>query len=304
MRRLVSVALALVLVITLSSAFIRLSQSGLSCRDWPTCYGAQIEVPAAAPAETAPIFVARVLHRIAASATGVLLLAIAVLGWRRWRNDSRRAVAVVLVVLAGLLAWLGKYTPSTLPAVTLGNLLGGMALLGLLAWLRQSDARGETPQAQPRRWILVALALVALQIALGGLIGARHAALACTGLPGCSGGLWPHGADWRAFDPYLPNDGLGEASRQALHLAHRLVALILAALLAWIGWQARLRNALLQRQGTALLSLVAIQVVLGAAMLLAGFPIALAVAHNAVASLVLIVLASMLPRPRPEEMLQ
>jgi heme A synthase len=149
--------------------------------------------------------------------------------------------------------------------------------------------------------ILVALALVALQIAFGGLIGARHAALACTGLPGCSGGLWPHGADWRVFDPFLQNDGLADASRQALHLAHRFVALILAALLAWIGWQARLRDAQLQRQGTALLSLVAIQIVLGAAMLLAGFPVALAVAHNAVASLVLIVLASMLPRLRAEE---
>ncbi len=299
MHRLVSISLALVLVITLSSAFIRLSQSGLSCPGWPACYGAQAGTPAAALSETSPVFFARALHRVAASAAGVLLLVIAVLGWHRWRNDSRRAVAVVLVALAGLLAWLGIYTPSTLPAVTLGNLLGGMALLGLLAWLRQSDVRGETPQARPHFWIWVALALVTLQIALGGLIGARHAVLACTGLPGCGGGLWPHGADWRVFDPFLPNEGLGDASRQALHLAHRLGALLLAVLLAWIGWrETRLRGA---RLGFALLVLVAAQMVLGPAMLLAGFPVALAVAHNAVASLVLIVLASMLPRLRPEE---
>ncbi len=298
-RRLVSIALALVLIITLSSAFIRLSQSGLSCPDWPACYGAQAGTPAEALSEESPVFFARVLHRLAASVAGVLLLVIAVLGWRRWRSDSRRAVAVVLVVLAALLAWLGKYTPSTLPAVMLGNLLGGMALLGLLAWLRQSAAGGEAPQARPRLWILVAMALVALQIAVGGLIGARHAALACTGLPGCGGGFWPHGADWRAFDPFLANDGLGDASRQALHLAHRLGALLLAALLAWIGWrEARLRG---ERLGIALLVLIAVQIVLGAAMLLAGFPVALAVAHNAVASLVLIVLASMLPRLRAEE---
>jgi cytochrome c oxidase assembly protein subunit 15 len=302
MRHLVNIALALVLVITLSSAFIRLSQSGLSCPDWPACYGAQAKAPAAALSEASPVLFARVMHRIAASAAGVLFLAIAVLGWHRWRNDSRRAVALVLVVLAGLLAWLGIYTPSTLPAVTLGNLLGGMALLGLLAWLRQSDIRSETPQAQPRLWIWVALALVALQIAFGGLIGARHAALACPGLPWCSGGLWPHGADWRVFDPFLPNDGLGDASRQALHLAHRLGALLLAALLAWIGWRGvRLRGAQLQKQGIALLALVAVQIVLGTAMLLADFPVALAVAHNAVASLLLIVLASMLPRLRADE---
>jgi len=72
---------------------------------------------------------------------------------------------VALVVLAGLLAWLGKYTPSMLPAVALGNLLGGMALLGLLAWLRQCTAGGETPRAQAHVWIVLALA--ALPIALG-----------------------------------------------------------------------------------------------------------------------------------------
>jgi cytochrome c oxidase assembly protein subunit 15 len=164
-RPLVSIALALVLVVTLSSAFIRLSQSGLPCRDWPACYGAQAGTAAVALSEESPVFFARVLHRIAASVAGLLFLAIAALGWRRWRGDSRRAAAMALVVLAGLLAWLGKYTPSTLPAVMLGNLLGGMALLGLLAWLRQCTAGGETPRAQPRVW--TALALAALPIALG-----------------------------------------------------------------------------------------------------------------------------------------
>jgi len=301
MRRIEGVALALVLVITSTSAFIRLSQSGLSCRDWPACYGARIEVPAVAPSADSTVSIARAAHRIAASVAGILFLVIAALGWRRWRGDSRRAAVIALVVLAGLLAWLGIYTPSTLPAVMLGNLLGGMALLGLLAWLWRPEAPGEALPARLRFWISVALALVALQIAFGGLIGARHAALACTGFPGCGGGLWPQGADWRAFDPFLPNDGLTDASRQALHLAHRSGALLLAALLAWIGWRhARLRGTP-RALGIALLALIAIQIVLGAAMLLAGFPIALAVLHNALAALVLIVLASMLARPGPQE---
>ena len=302
MRRMVSVALALVLVITSTSAFIRLSQSGLSCRDWPACYGAQAAAPAGAPAEDFPVFIARAAHRIAASVAGVLFLVIAALGWDHWRGDSRRAAAVMLVVLAGLLAWLGKYTPSTLPAVTLANLLGGMALLGLLAWLWRPDGPGEALPRRMRLWIAAGLALVALQIAFGGLIGARYAALDCTGLPGCGGGLWPKGADWRAFDPFLPNDGLADASRQALHLAHRSGALLVAALLAWIGWRhARLRGTP-RALGIALLGLIAAQIVLGAAMLLAGFPIALAVLHNTLAALVLIVLASMLGRPGPQEL--
>ena len=298
MRRLVGIALVVVLVITLTSAFIRLSQSGLSCPEWPACYGARVEIPAVAPFEGWPVFTARVVHRVAASLAGILFVVIAALGWNRRRGDSRRWAAVALVVLAGLLAWLGTRTPSALPAVALGNLLGGMALLGLLAWLWQADSGGEAPRAHLRLWISVALALLALQIAFGGLIGARHAALACAAFPGCGGGLWPQGADWRAFDPFLPNDGLGDASRQALHLAHRSSALLLAAVLAWIGrWHARQGGAQ-QAPGIALLALTAIQIALGPAMLLADFPMALALAHNAAASLVLIVLASMLGRRR------
>jgi cytochrome c oxidase assembly protein subunit 15 len=296
-RRLVAAALALVLVITATSAFIRLSQSGLSCSNWPACYGVQVETATGALAEDSPVFIARVVHRIAASVAGILFLVIAVLGWDRWRGDSRRAVAVMLVLLAGLLAWLGKYTPSALPMVMLANLLGGMALLGLLVWLWQSGSRGEAPRL--RLWTLAALALLALQIALGGLIGARVAALACTGLPGCGGALWPQSVDWRVFDPLLPNENLGDAPRQVLHLAHRLVAVLLAALLAWIGWRhARLRGA---RLGIALLALTAIQIALGAAMLLAGFPVVLAVFHNTIAALVLIVLVCMLARLHPRE---
>ncbi len=302
MRRLVSIALVVVLVITATSAFIRLSQSGLSCRDWPACYGARVEFPAAAPFEGWPVFIARVVHRITASLAGILFLVIAALGWHRWRGDSRRAAAVALVLLAGLLSWLGTYTPSAMPAVMLGNLLGGMALLGLLAWLWQPDDRGEALPARSRLWILVALALVALQISFGGLIGARYAALACAGFPGCGGGSWPQSADWRAFDPFLPNDGLAGASRETLHLAHRFGALLLAALLAWIGWRHTRLPGAQRALGIALLALVALEVALGAAMLLAGFPIALAVFHNALASLLLIVLVGMLGRPGPQEM--
>jgi heme a synthase len=299
-HRMVSVALALALVIAATSAFIRLSQSGLSCGDWPACYGARAAAPAGALADDFPVFVARAAHRIAASVAGVLFVFIAALGWEHWRGDSRRAAAVALVAIAGLLAWLGKYTPSTLPAVTLANLLGGMALLGLLAWLWRPDGPGEARPGS-RLWIGVGLALVTLQIALGGLIGARHAALECAGLPGCGGDFWPRGADWRAFDPFLPNDRLAGTPLQVLHLLHRFGALLLAALLAWIGWRhARLRGTQ-QSLGIALLGLLTLQIALGAALPITGFPIVLAVFHNALASLVLIVLASMLGRLGPPE---
>jgi heme A synthase len=166
-RHIVGVAIALVLIVTTTSAFIRLSQSGLSCRDRPACSGALVESLSAVLSEGSDVSIARAAHRVAAGAAGILFVVIAALGWERWRGDSRRAAAVALVVLASLLAWLGKYATSTMPAVMLGNLFGGMALLGLLAWLWRPDSGGEAPPVRLRLWIMIGLALATLQIAFG-----------------------------------------------------------------------------------------------------------------------------------------
>lgn len=298
LRHVVVAALLLMLVITTTSAFIRFSQSGLSCADWPACYGRPAAESGAVAAEDSSVFVARAVHRIAASAAGILLLAVVVLGWNRRLRTSRRAAGIALLALAGFLAWLGNYTPSALPAVTLGNLLAGMAMVALLAWLAQAEA-SSTASPRLRLWTGIALAAAMLQIALGGLIGARAAALACPGLPGCGGALWPAGAGWEAFDPFRAADP-GEASRQALHLAHRVGALLTGALLLWVGGcHARLHGAQ-KALGWTLIALVALQLALGAALPISGFPLALAVAHNAVAALVLVTVASMRVRLRRE----
>jgi len=293
--RLVAAALLLAFAIIVSSAFIRLSQYGLSCADWPACYG---RLPPGA--EDSAVFAARVIHRITASAAGILFIVIVAFGWSRWRKPSQRAVGVALLALAGFLAWLGRYTPSPLPAVMLANLLGGVALAALLAWLFLADAEG-TASPRLRVWTWTALALVTLQIALGGLIGARLAALDCPGLPACAGSFGPESIDWRVFDPF-DESAFGAASRRALHLAHRFGALATVAALAVVGWRhARLRG-VLAGFGWTLLALTAAQLVLGAAMLLADLPLPLALAHNAVAALTLALLAGMLsysPRREP-----
>ncbi|MGA8053168.1 MAG: COX15/CtaA family protein, partial [Burkholderiales bacterium] len=194
MRILAGLALALLLVITTTSAYLRLAQTGLSCPGAPDCY-ARSETRAAAD-DDPNLTTARALHRIAASAAGAVILAILFVGWSAARPNER-AAAIALAVLAAMLAWLGRYTPSGLPAVTLGNLLGGMAMLALAGWL--ALALGRAPRIDAARavrpWAFGALALVALQIAAGGLIAARHAAFACTSFPDCGGTLWPPGAD-------------------------------------------------------------------------------------------------------------
>jgi heme A synthase len=66
LRTLASIGAVLMLVVIVSSAFMRLDQAGLSCADWPACYG-RVDRNAAA---TTGVLAARFAHRVAASAVG------------------------------------------------------------------------------------------------------------------------------------------------------------------------------------------------------------------------------------------
>ena len=302
MRVLAGVVLALLLVITTTSAYLRLAQTGLSCPGAPDCY-AQRDARSAAGDDLGET-TARALHRIAASAAGIVILVILFVGWGAAR-PGERAAAIGLLGLAALLAWLGRYTPSGLPAVTLGNLLGGMAMLALAGWLVVALGRGRPVAAARtlRPWVWIALALVALQIAAGGLIAARHAAFACASFPDCAGSLWPGGADLGAFDPLrgmAPPATAAERAdpaRQAVHLSHRWVALPTLLLVAWVGVRAVRLG--VRAPGIALVAFALVQIALGAVQVLSGQPLGLAVAHNVVAAFLVLALAALLARTRP-----
>jgi cytochrome c oxidase assembly protein subunit 15 len=287
MRWVVLAALLLVLVITTTSAYIRLSQAGFGCADWPACYGRSASVPTAGQVipEQSTLFWARALHRLAASSAGILLLLIVFLGWDALQGAAARLAAVASVALAGFLAWLGLLTPSNLPAVTLGNLLGGMTLFALLWWLHQRG-RGTGTGRTLRS---LALAALTLQIALGGMIGARRAALACLALPACVGGWWPDFVDWRVFNPFfaMSASDLGSAAREALIMSHRYGAVLVATVLGVLGVKTVRRSARLAARGWLLLGLLGLQLLLGAGMVLADFPLALALLHNLCAALLL-----------------
>lgn len=287
MRWVLLAALLLVLLITTTSSYIRLSQAGFGCADWPACYANSVAPPSAGQLipKGSTLFWARALHRIAASSAGILLLLIVFLGWEALRGTAARLAAVATVALAGFLAWLGLLTPSQFPAVTVGNLLGGMAMLALLWWLHQ----GSRATGAPRSLHRLALAALTLQIALGGMIGARRAALTCVTLPTCTGGLWPDSVDWRVFDPFftLSDSGLGFAGLEALVMSHRYGAVVVAIILCVLGVSAVRRGAGSAARGWFLLGVLGVQVLLGAGMVLADFPLQLALLHNLSAAILL-----------------
>ena len=377
-HRIAWLAVALALGVIVFGAFVRLSNAGLSCPDWPTCYG-RATWPTAA--EQAADHVATAIrpvephkawreqvHRHLAATLGVLVLVLALLAARRrargaaWilgpalliaagiplymRGQHALAVALAafgeVLLLAAALRWrdrggpadkrdgnlasvaaltlmvivfqalLGMWTVTWLlkPIVVMGHLLGGLLTFSLIVWMawRSTDAPIRLAQAVTlRRWAWVVLAVLAVQIALGGWTSANYAALACgNDFPTCVGRWWPpHDFGegfvlWRGIGVDYEGGVLDGASRIAIQLAHRMMAVV--AFVALLAFAVRLlRSAGMRSWGAALALLAVAQVALGIANVKLGLPLVVAVLHNAGAALLLFVLVTLLARVRRPE---
>lgn len=289
LRRVVILAAALVLAILSLSAAIRLTNAGLGCADWPACYGREV---LAASASVLPQSVAAMLHRLAATVLAIAILVILVLSLRTGRGRP----ALALLALTVFLAVLGIATPGArYPLVTLGNLLGGLAMLGVL-WrlLLDLNARPAAPNLAPgvRRAARLGLIVLVGQIALGGWVSANYAALSCTAVTGCDGwsaaGMHEAARLWRQ----LPGDAYGTVIREpagaAIQLVHRIGASVTLGVLAWLSVMTWRLGAPFRALGVGIAGLLALQVALGVSAVLASLPLALVLGHNAVAALLLL----------------
>ena len=368
-HRLAWLAVALALAVIVFGAFVRLSDAGLSCPDWPTCYGraawpthvdhgADHAATAIRPVEVHKAWREQ-LHRMLAGALGVMTLVLALLAARRrplgtgqvvaaaalvavaiplymrgqhaaaaalavageagllwvalrWSNiDLSRAAALTLAVIV-FQALLGMWTVTWLlkPVVVMGHLLGGLLTFSLLLWMawRATALPIHLPEARVwRRWLVAGLALLTVQIALGGWVSANYAALACgTDVPTCVGRWWPP-ADfregfvlWRGIGVDYEGGVLDGASRIAIQMAHRMMAVVVVAYLLWLAL--RLLRVPGVRGWASLLGLLAsAQAALGVANVKLALPLWTAVLHNAGAVLLLAVLVSLLARLCPPE---
>lgn len=303
-RRLLLAATLLAVIVIGLGAYVRLSDAGLGCPDWPGCYGHLIGVPDAAHEQQAasqafpqrPVDTGKawkeMIHRYCAGALGLLILAICLLSWRRaMRQRQSPALPTALLGLVGLQAALGMWTVTLLlkPVIVTLHLLGGMSTLAVLVALSLRSASSEAPAADQtlRPAAALALLVVIAQIALGGWVSSNYAALACTGIPLCQGTWLPSMDFAQAFSLHRElgqtADGglLSFAALTAIHWSHRIGALIvvlvvgsLALALLKIG-EPRWRH-----WGILLLAMLAVQVGLGIANVLLSLPLALAVGHN------------------------
>lgn len=290
LRKVALACAVLVLAITSLSAFLRLSASGLGCEPWPQCYGQSLRdrQQGAVPAATGLVTAARITHRVAAVAALLLIIMMVMNTWSKAPVLRREGTMVLgLLFLALFLAILGRWTANAkVPAVVLGNLIGGFAMFALSFRLAESlfpapggDARGSAP-----RWAWTGIALLVVQVGLGGMVNATYAGLSCPELLRCdmAGVSWQALNPWQApaSDPAAPTNPSGAL----VQWLHRIGALAVFAVLLPLGIASWRRG---RSMGALLVVLLAVEAVLGVMLVRGALALPAALAHNIVAALLL-----------------
>jgi len=328
--RLCVLATALALAVAVFGAFVRLSNAGLSCPDWPGCYG-QILVPSEEGDVSRaneryvqrPLDVPRawveMTHRYLAGLLGVFILAIAVTAWRRRNRPGQQLTIPFALVLLGMFqALLGMWAVTLLlkPVVVTLHLLGGFTTTALLWWLALRHGGLFTGYSRPllgsasrslAPWIIFGLLVVYMQLFLGGWVSTNYAALACPDFPLCQGQLLP-ALDfknalqlWHGVGIDYEGGILATDARVTIHLLHRVGALLVFVYLGTLALMLLRRDhdRRLRVSGAVLALILLCQMGLGIANVLLGLPLAVAVAHNGGAILLLLTLVSVYHVARP-----
>ncbi len=315
---LTAITLFLTFDLVVFGSFTRLSDSGLGCPDWPGCYGeasplgAKAEIHAEqrvlpdGPVTWKKAWI-EMIHRYLAMTVGALILVMAVVSALERRRLPHSAwwpaLTLVWVVVQGLF---GKYTVTLklYPAIVTLHLLGGLTLLALLAFQHAAYQQRPVALGAPlRRLAVVAFAVLGLQIALGGWVSTNYAVLACTGFPACNGQWWPamdfgHGFSLlrhlgvAADGSALPFDAL-----VAIHMVHRLFAVVATAVLGWLAWRLW-SNTDTRRWGAVLALLLLAQLLSGLSNVVLGWPLVAALGHSAGAAALVLCLSLLLARSR------
>ena len=337
-RRLALAGVLLCFVVVVLGAYVRLNAAGLGCPDWPGCYGHVTPIGAENNAAAQAAFPNRPLdtgkawkemvHRYAAGTLVIIVVVITALAisYRRQKLLSPTyASALLATILVQAVLGMLTVTWQLKPLIVTLHLVFGMTTLGLLWWLWLSLpgkswggramgaggglSGGGSPAATLRvahQIALLGLAALAVQIVLGGWTSSNYAAVACPDFPTCQGAWWPH-TDyknafilWRGLGINYEGGILDNPARVAIHLTHRLGALLATLALAFAAVFVILRKNLPHATAAAyaVLAALALQLTIGISMVLKTFPLRLTTAHTAGAALLLLATLALVRRTR------
>ena len=292
----VSTVVCIFALITLGGV-VRLTNSGLGCPDWPLCHGQLFP-----PIEYHALI--EYSHRTLAALVGVLVAAQAFIVWR-WHRDRRwfltfSLLGVVLVLVQGALGGVTVLTelPGGLVLAHLATaeaLIACMVLASALALstprnAQHSDA-GRAPLVGLRRITLLTTGMTYVLLITGSYVTVSGASASC-------------GVSW----PLCDGSFIPEGHHASVHMAHRLVTLLVSALVAVVlvrAWRQGREWDHLRWTAIALAGLLVLQVGLGAAVVTGGFTAELRATHLSMGTLMwvsLVVLAIIVMMGRPREL--
>ncbi len=312
------IAFLLAVIVVQLGAYTRLKDAGLGCPDWPGCYGkltlpqqtiqlthgpysGQILIPAKAWPE--------MIHRYAAATLVILCFAAIVLIIYKNKLPQQPVwIATSLLFLLFFQGLLGKWTVTLRlhPLVVMSHLLGGLSLLSLL-WLlilrlnQLSIKQSSSSEQKLKPWATLGLLLLIIQIVLGGWTSANYAAFVCPDFPMCQGQWWPTMNFSEGFNLWLNNDinyeggVLSPSARTAIQMSHRIMAVITSVFLSLLIYKIlnAIRKNFLRNLAIFLMFLIGLQIILGSLNVLWVLPLPIAMAHNAIAALLLLTLITL-----------
>ena len=303
----------LALCVIVFGAYVRLTDAGLGCPDWPGCYGF-VTVPQTAedylsveenfPGEIVDEGKAwrEMIHRYIASLLGFLILLMFLKDFFSFRKDKGSlkdlklsGALLALVIFQGMLG-MWTVTLKVHPLVVTAHLIGGLTTLSLLFFYYRSIETDSEKFISAPNVLFVGLSVLILQIILGGWTSTNYAALGCPDLPLCYGEVWPSNMDfeegflkWQEVGVNYEGGQLSPSGRTAIHFVHRLGAIVALIALGLIGLR-YLKHTSDRVRGASILMLIALsaQLAIGILMVWFGIPLFLATAHNAFAALLLL----------------
>jgi cytochrome c oxidase assembly protein subunit 15 len=303
-RRLALAGASLAATVVVLGAWVRLTDAGLGCPDWPGCYGHIYPNAGHTEAHSGFQFgkaLHEMIHRYFAGTLGLIIASLFVwaLRFRKDRDQPLGAVALLFVIVC-LQGALGAFTVTMLlkPLIVTAHLFGGLITMGLLWWLSLTPETRQLSEREMalRKYAWVGLAALIVQIFLGGWTSSNYAAVACPDFPTCQHSWWPR-MDYR--DAFVLWRGLGldyeggvlaNPARVAIHFTHRLGALVAGSILISLGVlvAASARSRRLRSAGGLLVLAVLLQISIGVATVHWGVPLPLATLHNAGAAFLVI----------------
>ncbi len=301
-RKLVFLTWFLTLDLIMFGAFVRLTDSGLGCPDWPGCYGQLSPVGAATHIREAfeamphgPVSFSKawieMIHRYVGAILGMLIIGISWMAWRHRKVLGHTpALAIATLVAVCLQGAFGAWTVTMklMPLIVTAHLLGGMTLLAMMTWLAAREKRHPALAASEfrlRPWAVAALLILFVQIALGGWVSTNYAALACMDFPTCHGSWVPHMDLASGFSLVrglgeLPSgEVISQAALTGIHWVHRNFAVLVFALVGTLAWRLR-HSPGLGGPARLILGLLVAQLFTGLTTIFFEWPLAVAVLHN------------------------